>query len=183
MDNKKNNPIKSDNILLAKNKTIKIHKPLVFTQQIDINKNSLKEIQDKNDQKFDPISFIKNNSVKNTYDMIHIKKLIGKKIIILSKIIIVNDNIKKNTKIMKEYILNKDNYCSKKPKQIIMHAILSNGILNIIGGVSFYLAINTISYKDIEQHPHLNNIDIKIIQYPKITQTNIKKIIDYLSQN
>lgn len=64
---------------------------------------------------------------------------------------------------------------------IIIHVMSIGGILHVIGGTVNYIAINNISYKDIEINPHLKNISIKIIQCCKLSLIDTKKLIDYLN--
>jgi hypothetical protein len=103
-----------------------------------------------------------------------IKKFIGKKILIPAKGILLTQKIKTDAKNIKIQILN-DNNC----KTLIMHVVCINGIMYIINGYSYYIAINSIAYKDIETNNILKNIDIKLVQLPKVSSIELQKLIEY----
>ncbi len=124
---------------------------------------------------FDPMQFIKQNGKKNTYDIYHVKKLIGKKIMMLDKGVLVGEAIKQDAKVLKEQLL-----IGGSKKNIIIHAITFEGTLRVIGGIVCYAAICLISYQEIKSNSALNELELKVIQYPKPSQVNIKRLIDYL---
>ena len=127
---------------------------------------------------FNPAEFLKHNSLRNTYDIQHIKKLIGKKIMIMSKGVLTTAKHRDDSKNIKALILTSR---QQTRSNIIIHVMSTSGILQVIGGVPYFMAINNISYKDIEIHEHLKTLDIKIIQCNKLSAIDTKKLIDYLN--
>ena len=103
-----------------------------------------------------------------------IKKFIGKKILIPAKGIMLTQKIKTDAKNIKTQLLTDNN-----SKNLIMHVVCINGIMYIINGYQHYMAINSIAYKDIESNEQLKNIDIKIVQLPKVSNIELQKLIEY----
>jgi uncharacterized protein YqhQ len=116
----------------------------------------------------------KQRSVKNTFSFVQFKKLIGKKLIIPWKGIIISDDIRQKAKKIKEKI--KESAKTSKQKNIILSAMLINGILHIIFGIDILVAIMGISYTEIKKY----NIDsnVEVIQYPKIPKLDIQKLLE-----
>ena len=94
----------------------------------------------------------KSKSVKNTFSLIQIKKLIGKKLILPWKGIIITDEIKQKSKQTKEKLLES----FKSGKKISISVMCVSGILHVIFGVDILLAIMSIPYTDIKK----NNIGL-----------------------
>lgn len=126
--------------------------------------------------KFEPNSFIKQNATRNSYDICMIKKFIGKKILIPVKGLLLTPKVKEDAKSVKHALLSQTNQ-----KNITMHAICINGTMHIVSGYSSYIAISSISYKDIEANTYLQNTEIKLVLLPKITNANLKILLDYLA--
>jgi hypothetical protein len=127
---------------------------------------------------FDPQVFIRQNGIRNTYDICVIKKFIGKKILIPAKHLILTVKIKEDAKNIKSVLLEKN---SSTPKNLIMHVVCINGTMNVINGYHYYLALNSISYKDIDANEHMKNIEIKLVQLPKVSNIELHKLIEYFS--
>jgi hypothetical protein len=111
-------------------------------------------------------------SIKNTFLVSQVKKLIGKKLIILWKGIIITDEIKQKTKKTKEKLLES----FKKKKVVSVTALCISGILHIIYGVDILLALMIISYTDIKKYD-IGSCYIEIIQYPKLSKADIQSLI------
>jgi hypothetical protein len=150
--------------------------------------------QPKLPQIFNPQDFIRQNSVRNSYDILVIKKFIGKKILIPCKDLLLTDKIKDDAKDVKNMLMSNDVLDQSRPavqpsanqsrpaaaSRITMHVVCINGIMHIIGGMHNYIAINTISYKDIETNEKIRNVDIKLVQLPKVSNQEIRQLIEYL---
>jgi hypothetical protein len=115
----------------------------------------------------------KQKSVKNTFSFVQIKKLVGKKLIIPWKDIIISDDIKQEAKKIKEKII--ESAKLGKQKNIILSAMIINGILHIIFGIDILLAIMDVSYTEIKKYNIVLNIEV--IQYPKIPKLEIQKLL------
>jgi hypothetical protein len=115
----------------------------------------------------------KQKSVKNTFSFIQIKKLIGKKLIIPWNGIIISDCINQKAKKIKEKIIEN---VKGRQKNMILSAMLINGILHVIFGIEVLISIMSISYTEIKKY----NIDsnIEVIQYPKIPKLDIHKLLE-----
>jgi hypothetical protein len=129
---------------------------------------------------FDPHEFIKKNSTRNSYDIHVIKKLIGKKILVPSKDILLTNKIKEDAKKIKLLLLDATNLSKGTQKNIIIHVVCVNGIMYVISGYHNYLAINAITYKDIESNEHLSSLEIRLIQLPKVSSLELRQLIEYL---
>jgi hypothetical protein len=114
--------------------------------------------------------------VKNTFTIIQVKKMIGKKLIVPWKgLNIPPQELKENAKKVIKKIIESSH--QKGTKKLVLTTVCINGILNIIGGLERYTAISMISYKEIEKLDTLGEICVIIIQHPKISQANIKNLI------
>jgi hypothetical protein len=117
--------------------------------------------------------------VKNMFNLLQIKKMLGKKLIITWKGLNIHAHeLKEESKKMKKKIME---FGSKNAKKIVITTVCLNGVLNIISGVGRAGAITMISYKEI-QKLNLTDIKVVIIQYPKMSQTNIKNLILTISK-
>ena len=135
-----------------------------------ISKNKSQMIS-KNNQNIKP--------VKNIFNLIQVKKMIGKKLIIPWKgINKPPQEINYNARKVKKKIL--ESAKNEKFKKIILSAICLNGVLNIINGLDRCMALSMISYKEIQKN-NMENMNVIILQYPKMSQKNIKNIIMNLS--
>jgi len=114
----------------------------------------------------------KSKSVKNTFSLIQIKKLIGKKLILPWKCIIITDEIKQKSKQTKEKLLES----FKSGKKISISVMCVSGILHVIFGVDILLAIMSIPYTDIKKN-NIGLYNIEVVQYPKIPKSDIQTLI------
>jgi hypothetical protein len=113
--------------------------------------------------------------VKNTFTIIQVKKMIGKKLIVPWKgLNIPPQELKENAKKVAKKIV--ESSAQKGSKKLVLTTVCINGILNVICGLERSTAISMISYKEIDK---LNTSEIRIIiiQYPKMSQANIKNLI------
>lgn len=129
---------------------------------------------------FEPQEFIKKNSTRNSYDIYVIKKLIGKKILVPSKDILLTNKIKDDAKKIKLLLLDNINLSKSNQKNIIIHVVCVSGIMYVISGYQNYLALNLITYKDIESNEHLNSLEVRLIQLPKVSSLELHQLIEYL---
>ena len=111
-------------------------------------------------------------AVRNIFPITQIKKMMGKKLIIPWKYIPITATLKDNIKKLKELIITAS---PEKQKNIIIIGVCINGIINIIGGVDRLIAISSISYDEIKKY-NLSNLNITIMQYSSISQTEIKRL-------
>jgi hypothetical protein len=125
---------------------------------------------------FNPQEFIKQNAVRNTYDICMIKKFIGKKLLIPAKGLLLTPKVKDEAKHIKAALLANENQ-----KNIILHVVCINGTMHIINGYSNYLAIGAISYKDIDTNLNLRNTEIKLIQLPKLSNAELRILLEYFT--
>lgn len=130
--------------------------------------------------KFNPHEFVKQQATRNVYDICMIKKFIGKKILIPAKGLLITPKIRDEAKLIKAALLVQEPQ-SKLPKSIIMHVICIQGTMVIVNGYSNYLAIGSISYKDIETNDALKHTEIKLVQYPKVSNSELRILLDYFA--
>jgi hypothetical protein len=112
------------------------------------------------------------NIIKNNFTIYQIKKMIGKKLIIPwpgSVITIQEKNLSRNTK---NKILD-----AVGKKNLVITTFCSHGVLYVIRNMDIYLALNLISYKELEGMN--NEINVTIIQYPKLSKSEIKSILNH----
>ena len=112
--------------------------------------------------------------IKNNYTIYQIKKMIGKKLIILYPTINIKLMYKNLAKENKKKILET---IFKNNKNIVLSAVCIKGIIYIISNIEYYLTINSISYKEIEQYSLNKFINIVIIQYNDMQKKDIKEIL------
>jgi len=113
--------------------------------------------------------------VKNTFTLIQIKKMIGKKLIVPWKgLNTPPQEVKDNAKKVKKKII--ESLSQKGSKKIMLTTVCINGVLNIISGMERSMAISMISYKEISKH-NMSDIRVVIVQYAKMSQANIKNLI------
>lgn len=113
--------------------------------------------------------------MKNTFNLLQVKKMICKNLIVPWKgLNIPPQEIKAQAKTIKKKII--DSISQKGSKKIVLTTVCIKGVLNIINGLERSAAIAMISYKEI-QKLDMSEINIVIIQYPKMSQTNIKNLI------
>lgn len=110
--------------------------------------------------------------IKNTFSLFQLKKLIGKKLIIIWKGILITDELKNKAKKTKEKLIES----FKKKKTCSLTAICINGVLHVIYGVEFLLAIMCISYIDMKKYK-ICECYIEISQYPKMINDEIQKML------
>jgi hypothetical protein len=153
-----------------------LNKPTIVNKPNVIKKIDIPISETIGGSKFSPVEYIKQNATRNLYDICIIKKLIGKKILIPAKGLILTNKIKQDAKIVKQQILTQDSI-----KNIIIHVVCINGIMNIINGYHNYLALNSFSYKEVEINDKLKKIEVKVIQLPKVSNIELKQLIDYFN--
>lgn len=110
----------------------------------------------------------KKKSVQNVFDLIQLKKMIGKNLVIAFKgAERLNDVQLTETNILAL----KNKILTNNVKVISLTGFLSVGVLNIFEGVDRLLAINAITYADIKK----TNLDIDIVitQYKYITPKDL----------
>lgn len=112
--------------------------------------------------------------IRNQFNMIQIKKLIGKKLLIPWKWITITDKMKKQSQEVQKRLISlaKD----KNYKTIVMTATSINGVFIVIKGIERYMAINSTSYKTIKNN-NMQHFKITLVCYPKLTQSKIKEMI------
>ena len=113
----------------------------------------------------------KTKAIKNTFSLIQVKRMIGKKLLLLHKTISVTDELKNKSKLLKEKLIES----FKKNKTCCISAMCSNGILQVIHGAEALITIMSISYTDIKAH-NISECPIEIIQYPKLTKGELDQI-------
>ena len=115
--------------------------------------------------------------VKNIFILLQVKKMICKRLIIQwDGLNVPPHEIKMKTNNIKTMMLKSSS--KKGIKKLIMTAVCINGILNIIGSLESLMAIVSLSYKEI-QKTGISDMKIVIIQYPKLSRRDIKKLIGY----
>lgn len=122
-------------------------------------------------------SLKKYNIIKNNFTIYQIKKMIGKKIILISPLITADSNHKNLSKIIKSKILENISDIKLGVKNLIITTVCSNGILYVIKNIEVFLAINSISYKELDTYKNNNDINILVLQYPQMPKSEIKEII------
>lgn len=128
--------------------------------------------------KFNPQEFVKQYATRNTYDICMIKKFIGKKILIPAKGLLLTPKMREDAKHIKAALLVSD---TKFPKSIIMHVVCVQGTMVIVNGYANYLAICSVSYKDIEANDTLKHTEIKLVQLPKVSNGELRILLDYFA--
>jgi hypothetical protein len=103
----------------------------------------------------------KKKCIKNTFEFVQFKKMIGKGLITAYKNSAIDQNISIREKILSGSI-----------KTIGISGFVSGGIVYIFDGVDRLLAIHSISYADIKKH-RLDNIEIIVNQYSKMTPLDL----------
>lgn len=116
----------------------------------------------------------KAKSVKNTFSLTQIKKLIGKKLLILWKGIAITNEMKNKVKQTKDKLI--DIFKSGKQKVSISTMCIS-GILHVIFGAEILLAIMNIPYTDIKKYD-IGSYNIEVIQYTKIPKSGLQQLIN-----
>lgn len=118
---------------------------------------------------------LKIQPIKNNFSMYQIKKMIGKKLLLPWVGLNINIQIKNSSKVIKSKIL--ENMSTNSVKNLILTTVENQGILYVIKNLETYLAINSVSYKEMESMQLSENINIIIIQYPKLSKSDIKLLI------
>ncbi len=111
--------------------------------------------------------------IKNNFSIYQIKKMIGKKLIVIYPLIVVSIHDKNAAKLLKTKI---NEQVDKKTKNLTLNAMCNGGILYVFKNIDVYLFINSLSYKELDSGSG-NNINIIINQYPKMTKAEIKKML------
>jgi len=109
--------------------------------------------------------------VRNTYDLLQIKKQIGKKLLVPWKEILLNTIGKDTIRKIKDQIIANDG-----KKMITITCISSGGVLHVIKGIEKYLAIVNISYDEIKKK-RLYSTPVIIVQYMGLNKTEIRRLI------
>jgi hypothetical protein len=113
---------------------------------------------------------VKKKSVRNIFDIIQFKKMIGKSMvkpyvgIVIDKKTMIEEAKKIKDKILEGNI-----------KSIAMTGYINAGVLFIILGVDRLYVINAISYQELKK----SNVEIEIVinQYPKLTKDEIIQML------
>ena len=114
--------------------------------------------------------------VKNTFTLIQIKKMMGKKLIVPWKGLNTSPaSLKDESKKFKKKITDsvKDPTGAKK---IVITTVCINGVMNVISGLDRAVAISLFSYKELEKNS-ISDIKVVISQYPRMSQADIKNLI------
>jgi hypothetical protein len=115
--------------------------------------------------------------VQNIYTLQQIKKMTGKKLIISHSSVSVSVQIKNRAKFIKSEMLKSEAKSDKSlPKKVMITTMCSDGILHVFKNMEVFLAINTISYKELSEIQ--NDIIVCVIQYPKLTKTEVKELLE-----
>ena len=117
--------------------------------------------------------------IKNSFPIYQVKKMIGKKLIIPWNSLIISIQNRNAAKIIKTKIIESyknDTSSNKKQKTLVLMAICNNGVLQVFKNIEIFIAINSISYKELNEGVG-NNINIIIHQYPKMTKNEINKLL------
>ena len=117
--------------------------------------------------------------VRNTFTLIQIKKMLGKKLIIPWKGLNSSPaELKEEAKKSKKKIIEslKDGDKAQSSKKLVITTICINGVMNIIGGLDRAVAISLFSYKELEKNS-ISDIKVVISQYPRMPQVDIKNLI------
>ena len=114
--------------------------------------------------------------VKNTFNIIQIKKMLGKKLIVPWKGL--NNSpvaLKEESRKFKKKILDsvKDPHGVKK---IVITTVCLGGVMNVVSGLERAVAISMFSYKDLEDDI-ISDIKVVVSQYPRMSQADIKNLI------
>ena len=106
----------------------------------------------------------KKKCVKNTYDLIQFKKMIGKGLILPYKAT--------NFQITQDMLLSiKEKIISGSVKTIGMSGFVSSGIVYVFDGIHRLIAVNSISYADIKKAKL--EIEVFLNQYSNMTQLDL----------
>jgi hypothetical protein len=99
--------------------------------------------------------------------MYQIKKMIGKKLLLPWSNLNVSVQDKNLARTIKTKILE-----TSTKKSVILTAMCNQGVLFIIKNIDVFLALQAISYKELEESK-CNNLSVVVIQYPKLTKAEI----------
>ena len=111
--------------------------------------------------------------IKNTFTLYQVKKMIGKKLIMPWNNITISIQDKNSSKFIKSKVLE-----TSTKKNIILTTMCVQGILYVIKNIDMYLAIHSISYKELEDF-NCNDISVIVIQYSKMNKTEVLNLINY----
>lgn len=108
--------------------------------------------------------------VKNFFDIIQVKKMIGKGLICQYKALVYDKKkMAGNVEKMKKQLL------EGKVRSISLCGFVSGGVIYIINNIERLFVIQFASYLELKEKK-LENIEICIIQYPKLTKEEIYEI-------
>lgn len=123
-------------------------------------------------------------STKNSFPLQQVKKMIGKKLILPLPSLIVSIQEKNSAKLLKSKILEAysvDKSDKSKKKNLVLTTMYNNGILYVFKHIEVYLAISSISYKEMANGVGGNcvgdNIIVIVQQYPKLTKMELKTLL------
>lgn len=108
--------------------------------------------------------------IKNQFSLYQVKKMIGKKLIVLPPNLVMTIQDKNNAKLLKQKII------ESGKKNLILTVMCNQGIMFLLKNIDIFMAINSISYKELE-NDNINNIIVNIIQYPKLTKNEIHALL------
>ena len=110
--------------------------------------------------------------IKNNFTMYQMKKMIGKKLILLWSGIDITIQDKNSARLTKTKILE-----TTTKKNLVITTFCNQGVLYVIRNIDIFLALSTISYKELEISK-CNDVNVIIIQYPKLSKSEIKELIN-----
>ncbi len=113
---------------------------------------------------------------KNSFPLYQIKKMIGKKLIIPWTSLTITIQDRNSAKLMKAKILEASSADGKKVKNLLLVATCNNGVLQVFKNIDAFLAINSISYKELNNGVG-SNINVLIHQYPKLSKNEIRTLL------
>ncbi len=131
----------------------------------------------KNDESHQSLNKERITFTKNTFPLQQVKKMIGKKLIVPMPNLIVTIQDKNNAKILRSKIMDsaQEKTASTKQRNLVLTTMYNVGILYVFKHIDVYLAISSISYKDMNA---IGDTTLVVVQqYPKLTKHELKKIM------
>jgi len=109
--------------------------------------------------------------IKNHFTLVQLKKMIGKKVVILWRGIVPGAQEKARAKSLKASLIKR---AGGQKHQLVVTAVCIGGVLHVIKNEDVYLAIESMPYKTLEA---MSNMVITMIQHPEMTKQEIKGLI------
>lgn len=113
----------------------------------------------------------KKKAIKNTFDLVQFKKMLGKGMIKMYTGIIIDKKYGtgEEAKKIKEKVLD------GSIKSIGMTGYINNGIIYIFIGLERLLVINNISYSELKKAQV--EVEVNVLQYGKLTKEEINQLL------